>query len=608
MTFGGFSTTRNILLLPEGAGRLGTGSSAWRLGGAPARLISARDGRRRILVLGWCGATGPELSRLADSPLPTDIAWRWPGTYTVVEETPDGVVCHTDPASALPVYATAWSNGWAWSTSARMLARLTSAPVDSRRLACAVLAPSVPALVGSHTYYAGVEQLTPGCRTELPSDGGSPRSTALWRPDPVPGPPHPRLRVALSAAVALRTKAAPDLSCDLSGGLDSTSVAVLAATSLPARYKLNAVTIHPEGNADGADLRYARLASDAHADRITHHLFPLAAEHLPYTGITSVPATDEPAPSTLTLARLTAQLRWMRQHLGSRTHLTGDGGDSVLFQPPAHLADLIRHHTWPRALSEALGWARLRHRSIAPLLVDAALTARTTRRDALVALARSLASPGLPRDTRQDRVAWFHPLPAPPWARPEALRLLADAGTEAVDGEDPLPGVDISVRTLVDEIREVARTAAADAQVGTACGIDLHNPFLDAQVMDAVLRTSLDRRPRVHLYKPVLAGAMRHLLPTEVAARTTKGSFNTDHYAGLRANLPDLTALVDGHLAGLGLIDPDRLRVHLRRAAAGIPMPLAPIEQALSAEAWLHAHHHTPVPAWTDRAARSSGA
>ncbi|WP_228447315.1 lasso peptide biosynthesis B2 protein [Streptomyces paludis] len=544
MTFGGFSTTEHIRLLPEGAERFGAGSSAWRLGGAPAHFIPAQGGHRRVLVLGWCGATRSELRRSADAPLPTDISWRWAGAYAVVEETRDGVICHTDPASALPVYVAAWSNGWAWSTSARMLAGLTAASVDSQRLACLVLAPSVPALIGSRTCYAGVEQLAPGCRIELPANGGSLRCTTLWRPEPVPGPPHHRLRDALSAAVGLRVRAAaPDLSCDLSGELDSTSVAVLAAAALPAPYRLSAVTIHPEGNDDGADLRYAKLASAAHPDRIVHHLFPLAAEHLPYTGVTSVPATDEPAPSTLTLARLTAQLRWMHHHLGSRTHLTGDGGDSVLFQPPVHLADLIRRRRWPRAMREALGWARLRHCAIAPLLVGAAATARTSRRDALVDLARSPAAPVPSRGGRHHRVGWFHSLPTPSWARPAALRLLADATTEAVDTEDPLPGPDASVRTLVDEIREVARTAAADAQLAATCGIDLHNPFLDARVMDAVLRTPLDRRPHVHLYKPVLSRAMRHLLPPEIAARTTKGSFNSDHYAGLRANLAGLAAL-----------------------------------------------------------------
>ncbi|MFE4826012.1 albusnodin/ikarugamycin family macrolactam cyclase [Streptomyces sp. NPDC056672] len=612
MTFGGFSSTGDDCPRPEGAVPISAGSSVWRLGDAPARSVMARGGYRRVLLLGWCGATPAELRRLTDTALPPDIAWRWPGAYTVVEETPAGVVLHTDPAAALPLYAAAWRGGWAWSTSARVLARLISAPVDARRLVCSILTPSVPAVAGRRTFFAGVEQLAPGSRIELPVDGGSPRCTVRWRPDPVPGPPHHRLREVLSAAVTLRTEAGHDVSCDVSGGLDSTTVAVLAATSLPGERRLDAVTVHPEGDESGADLHYARLASAAYPDRIAHHLLPLAAEHLPYTRISAVPATDEPAPSTLTHARLTGQFRWMRRCFGSRTHLTGDGGDSVLFQPPAHLADLVRHGEWPRAVREAFGWARLRHCPVAPLLRDAAAMARISRRDALTDLAVSLAdladtpaSRVRPTADRGD-VRWFTLLPMPDWADPAALRLLADAAGGAADTEDTLTGLDASVRILVDEVREVARTAVSDVGLAATCGIELHNPFLDPRVMDTVLRTPIEHRPPVHGYKPLLGRAMRHLLPPAVAGRTTKGSFDADHYAGLRVNLPELLDLADGHLAHLGLIDPGRMRRHLREAAAGIPMPLATLEQALSAEAWLRAHHENPGPVWSDTPTRST--
>lgn len=116
--------------------------------------------------------------------------------------------------------------------------------------------------------------------------------------------------------------------------------------------------------------------------------------------------------------------------------------------------------------------------------------------------------------------------------------------------------------------------------------------------MNAVLRTELRARPPLHDYKPVLRRALRRVLPPELAARSTKGSFSADHYGGMRANLPALAALTEGHLAGLGLIDPGLLRAHLTNGAAGIPMPLAPIEQALTAEAWLHAIHRAPTPVW----------
>ena len=222
LAFGGFSTARNDCPVPTGAARLAPASSVWQLGNSPALYAEASGRHRRLMLLGWCGVSTDELRRLAEAPrLPVDVAWRWPGTYVVVEETPDRVVLHTDPADAAPVYAVRCDGGWAWATSARLLARLITAAVDTERLACSILAPSVPALAETHSFFTDVQHLPAGSRIELPADGTGPHAIACWRPDPVPGPPHYRLREALSAAVALRVDADPGLSSDLSGGLDS---------------------------------------------------------------------------------------------------------------------------------------------------------------------------------------------------------------------------------------------------------------------------------------------------------------------------------------------------------------------------------------------------
>ncbi|MFE6686036.1 albusnodin/ikarugamycin family macrolactam cyclase [Streptomyces sp. NPDC057743] len=606
MIFGGFSSPRTLRPWPTEAEPVAAGSATWRLGNGPARSVSDDSGRRHVLILGPCGATSSETQRLIDAPLPDDIAWRWPGSYVVLEETQDGVNVYTDPAAAYPVYLTAYQGTWAWCTSARTLASLIGSAVDVQRLACAVFVPSVPALAGTRTFFDGIRQLPPGSRVVLPADGGPQRWTTVWRPSPDTDSataPSQRLRSALTNAVALRAAHDPNLSCDLSGGLDSTSVAVLAAHAVVPPRRLDAVTIHPEGNTSGADLRYARLTAKAYPSLFAHHLLPMTAEHLPYTRITATPATDEPAPSTLTQARLIAQLDWLRAELGTRTHLTGDGGDSVLFQPPLHLADLLRHGHWKRAVGEAFGWARLRHTQVPALLRDAAKAARTSRRQALADLAQAVGT-----RNRNDHgcVRWFPLLSFPTWAEPPARHLLTQAALQAAATPDPLPGLDAAVRSLIDEIREVARTAAADAQLAATHGIDLHNPLLDPAVMDAVLRTPISQRPPIHAYKPLLSRAMTGLLPPAVAARTTKGSFDADHYTGLRANLPDLRALAHGHLADLGLINPTALDRALREAAAGIPTPLATLEQALTAEAWLTAHHRNPAPLWTTESLRST--
>jgi asparagine synthase (glutamine-hydrolysing) len=99
-----------------------------------------------------------------------------------------------------------------------------------------------------------------------------------------------------------------------------------------------------------------------------------------------------------------------------------------------------------------------------------------------------------------------------------------------------------------------------------------------------------------------LRESVRDLLPAILAARTTKGDATADRYHGLRANLNHLHKLVDGHLAALGLIHPDKLRDSLTRAAAGLSGGFAPIDPAVTAETWLRALGTATPVLWTTTA------
>jgi asparagine synthase (glutamine-hydrolysing) len=595
--FGGFSAPEGTETpRPVEATPLEPGVRTWLLGTGPARYTVLHVGDRRLLLLGQCAATDPANGVLARQ-IPRDASWRWAGAYTVVEEFQDRVVIHTDPAAAAPVFVTAYRDGWVWSTSARALAGLINAPIDVERLACAIFQPRIPALAEARTYFVGVNQLPPGCRITLPPSTHSPLVDSVWRPEPESKDATSRLRDALAGAVELRVKLNPNLSCDLSGGLDSTSIALLAADHLPDTHQLHAVTVHAEHQHDGADLHYARIASASRPKTIQHHLMPLRAGQFPYSSLAEIPATDEPAPSARTWVRLTSQLRWMHETLGTTSHLTGDGGDSVLRQPPIHVADLLRRGHRLRAVHEATGWARLRHTNPIPLLREAHRTAGMSRTRSLEILAEKIG-----HSTRDEHghIAWFSTLARPNWAEPAARDHLVNAARRAADQKDTLQGLDAATRTLIDDLRDTARTAAVENALAAACDIEMHNPFLDPRVVHTALTIPLDQRPPIHTYKPILREAMRDLLPPEISKRSTKGRFDSAYYAGMRANLPSLLELADGHLAGFRLIHPDRFRQQLRLAAAGIPMPLTSIEQALSIEAWLRAHNREPLTTWTN--------
>ena len=598
--FGGFCGAPSSRRLPLNSDKLWSDiEDFWLVGPRPNKMVqTSQTGRRSIAIIGPCGVSSSELARLATHGVPDDVAGYWPGSYVVVQVSDGETTVWTDFGGACPLYTLQVDGGVFWASSSRALAALTAHQIDTQRLAVGLLAPGVPALLDRRSVFAEVS-LIPAAHRAVLSAAGRVTLRRSWRPQARSGDPVLRLRAELSAAVALRVDAATAPTVDLSGGVDSTALALLAAERLHPARSITGVTVHPAGVTSEGDTAYACEA--ARHPGIEHQLMPLGSEHAPYGGLDAVPATDEPAPSTIAHARFSAQLQWMRDQFNSDCHLTGDGGDSLLCTGPIMLADLIAGRHYRRALSEAVAWARLRRVSLWPLLVTAGRTAQSSRSAALHALADAWRT-HMPSESRlpsNSGTGWFPTSSRPAWSTREARELAATAATSSADRFDPVPAANFTAFVNAEAMADVGRTARADAQMAEVCGVPLHNPFVDSRVIDAYLSIPLEARPGPAQYKPILRQAMADLFPTALARRTTKGSFTSDFYHGMRANLADLHAMADGHLAVLGLVNPSRFRQTLTLAAAGLPDAFASVEPVIMAEVWLRAVHDSPPILWT---------
>src|SRR5262249_4634622 len=101
-------------------------------------------------------------------------------------------------------------------------------------------------------------------------------------------------------------------------------------------------------------------------------------------------------------------------------------------------------------------------------------------------------------------------------------------------------------------------------------GIMLTHPFLDPRVYALGLGALTRVRPEPRTQKPVLAAAMRGILPECILNRERKGHFNEAYYLGLSRNLPRLEALVEqAPVDDLGFLDKASLIDCLQRAALG---------------------------------------
>lgn len=581
--FGGrVSPDRPNQIVPEGCRLVTTGRMPlWMVGDwAPAEIRTAALKDRHVTVFGHCAVTDLELHRLAAQGVTDRVLTAFAGSYTVVESTTHHTTVFTDPGHAWPIYTAGSAEGMVWGSSALALAALTNAQPDVEWLARALLAPHRPDLLTGRSAFTGITSIPPGSQTVL--DSGGVHVRAVWRPELAQASlaeGAELLLAALSAAVAVRIDSSWRPSADCSGGLDSTSLTLLAADLLDHQRLLHAVTVHPAGTTRGGDLDYASIATDGQP-AIKHLLCPLDSRYMPYSRMVGLtPPADEPAPTTVTIARAVAEFDLLRD-LGSDCHLTGDGGDTLLGGHPAYLADLAQACRVRLLYRHAVGWARLRRTSIWPLMLDAC-TAAVNRGSRSV------------RTRRSEVLA--------PWATSLARHIITEATPDPCDTRDS-GSIDVATQLTVEAIQTVGRTARSDAQVAEHYGVHVHNPFTDPRVIAAALSVPSWLRASPYRYKPLLATALSNRLPPAIAARRTKGDFTPDHYLGLRANAAALRELADGRLAERGLVNPDRLRRQLDHVEAGLPVTFSDFEPVLAAEVWLRAIETTaPIARWGPR-------
>ncbi|UJW32702.1 asparagine synthase-related protein [Saccharothrix sp. AJ9571] len=190
---------------------------------------------------------------------------------------------------------------------------------------------------------------------------------------------------------------------------------------------------------------------------------------------------------------------------------------------------------------------------------------------------------------------WGQPLRAPSWATPAALaaagRVLRDTAAHARPLA-PQRGQHATLTTIgtnAPAYRQLAR-------VFDAAGVRLEMPFFDDRVIDTALAVLPHERRSPWRYRPLLAEALRDILPPSITGRSTKGEFGQDVRDGLARNLPAvLEVFADSALATAGLIDPDKLRAALLAPQRDNTAMFA-LEGLLGCETWLR-HTTTTIQA-----------
>lgn len=397
---------------------------------------------------------------------------------------------------------------------------------------------------GSATLFAGIRRLNPGAMLLLDCDGV--REERYWAPrftEPLAGA-EPELaqqiRAALDCAVARRIGADGLTGVLMSGGLDSSSVAAVAATQAPGRVSAYGA-VFPDHPAVDESTLIDELRADLHLPGITAEV---RAGGLLASAQEAVKAWEMPLVGWGDFWMLPLMHAAAAEGVG--VMLGGTGGDELFGARAYLLADRLRagHPFQAVGLARELPGAGYGPgaRAVARMVGSMAVTGALPYR-----LHKTLRRPFVGRE-------------APRWLRPEAARDLLDSDDplawKRLDGPRWWANIAHGLTRGIEEdgVFEHQRQAAASA------GLEARHPLFDLDLMELGLRqpplATFDR----YLSRPVLRAGMAGWLPDTVRLRPQKALFNS--------LLVDCLAGPDGLATHQLLTDPDaelRAYADLRR-------------------------------------------
>ncbi|MDX3000748.1 albusnodin/ikarugamycin family macrolactam cyclase [Kribbella solani] len=552
-----------------------------------------------LFILGFCTNSEDEITAAAGA-IATgrdDALSQINGSRYIVATREDDTLIMGDLAGQRIVYFARLGDGSVLASSdSGILAPYVEGGLDERWLMARLLLPDAADVWWSGTPWQQITAVRPA---QLLRVAGSGR-VSTHPIDSLPAPDRglieagASLNSALQRAVCARIKEAVLPSADLSGGLDSSTVAVLAARSTDR--PVSALTLITPGVDDAEPARAVALE----VPQLVHIELETDGDLLPYSALDRLPLLDEPDGCAATVNREMWWLHYLAES-GFDLHLSGDGGDGVLLARPAYLADLAT----PRRLTELRrhvnGWARLRHQPPAALIRAAVKARTTTYADASKSAYLDLLS-GRPRPTTWSAlVSRFDLSGVTTWATPDSRLMVAGLLREHMDKyvQPVAPGsFGIGDTAAWLSLNAFSRGQRIYHQLAAEAGVNHHAPYLDDDVVRACWSVPAWRRSTPETAKPLLRHAFTGCVPDTVLNRSTKGDYTATSYLGLRQNADILTDVFTGsRMAASGLIDEGKVRAEIRRGAAGLPIRLAAFDSVLGTELWLRQAGKTPVGA-----------
>ena len=482
-----------------------------------------------------------------------------------------------DPLGNYPLYWIRQENTVRVSTNLKLLARQCQCPVNRDFLAAFLMFPfAFVELATEATAFQKIQRILPGTLLELTPN----QTNCLWfwdwdtRIKPVTDITLPEaaaeFKHLLRQSIQQRLQGAK-IASHLSGGMDSTSVALIAAELL-GQEKLFALSLVYGMESLAGETAYIEMICDRSSN--LDYQFIDGDGALDFQWFAGIPEHDEPYPGLFHLA-MEKILVDRAAELGVRVIFSGGGAELVTQGNRYHLADLIRAGSWQTALREARSWAEAKNQSLWSILFEFGV------------------EPSVPPRLRVGWGQWpkLGEYKIPPWILPDFAQKyhLADKARATLRQLYHYP--------MEQSFNRLGLQASAGNwaswYLAAPQGISISQPFLDTRLIAYCLSLPRQLRENPQLPKPLLQEAMQGILPEAIRMRRIKGNFNEVYWRGLSRNLPQLEAMVrQSSIDELEIFDKIKLIEVMGQHALGIGdvKSGSRIASSLATIAWFEQH------------------
>ena len=384
---------------------------------------------------------------------------------------------------------------------------------------------------------------------------------------------------------AVRQRVSHSTAAHMSGGMDSTSVCLLALDLICAgsgRPPLHSLSLVYDRLPTLA-LERSYIDSVLGAERIGLVGHRVVADDILHFGILlDPPAHDEPFAGLWAMGPDRALIDKAAE-LGVTALLTGMGADDLLDMWPNHLADLLHRGRLIRAWNEAGEWAKARNSTPWRILRLFGLAhAFPSLRHGLRELIPATVGRGRLRKLDDWSIA---PWILPDFAQHYSLSARIGENISRLYRAGLTTPASLALHSIERRVGDRYRPVLAAPK-----GIALSHPFLDPRVVSFALGFQQRSILPTEQTKPVLVEAMRDVLPPNIRDRRDKRSFNEVYYLGLSRNRSSLEDMIkQAPIDDLGIIDKEILTGALEEAALGVaePRKMQRLNLTLSLIAWL---------------------